>query len=163
GSFEVFVFFFSSRRRHTRFSRDWSSDVCSSDLAPNDLCRITGDIQTTKAFLEQLSQFDHLFLLQETFPYKILMEINHDSLRPYIPIHGKTFIITTPHMGQIRSRKSDFPLFELFYMITYKACTATFYHHKKLILWMKMPIRIEIQLFQLLDHKGVGLGDGGFL
>src|SRR5690606_39291257 len=29
----LFVFFFSSRRRHTRFSRDWSSDVCSSDLA----------------------------------------------------------------------------------------------------------------------------------
>src|SRR5207342_3709657 len=29
----TFFFFFSSRRRHTRFSRDWSSDVCSSDLA----------------------------------------------------------------------------------------------------------------------------------
>src|SRR5690606_40380696 len=28
------IFFFSSRRRHTRFSRDWSSDVCSSDLDP---------------------------------------------------------------------------------------------------------------------------------
>src|SRR5690606_15448614 len=28
-------FFFSSRRRHTRFSRDWSSDVCSSDLDYN--------------------------------------------------------------------------------------------------------------------------------
>src|SRR5687768_2013840 len=28
-----YVFFFSSRRRHTRCSRDWSSDVCSSDLA----------------------------------------------------------------------------------------------------------------------------------
>src|SRR5690606_19548252 len=28
----VLNFFFSSRRRHTRFSRDWSSDVCSSDL-----------------------------------------------------------------------------------------------------------------------------------
>src|SRR5690606_39704835 len=28
-------FFFSSRRRHTRFSRDWSSDVCSSDLLAN--------------------------------------------------------------------------------------------------------------------------------
>src|SRR2546429_6736324 len=27
----VFIFFFSSRRRHTRCSRDWSSDVCSSD------------------------------------------------------------------------------------------------------------------------------------
>src|SRR5436305_9620093 len=26
------IFFFSSRRRHTRCGRDWSSDVCSSDL-----------------------------------------------------------------------------------------------------------------------------------
>src|SRR2546422_335550 len=30
--YECFFFFFSSRRRHTRCSRDWSSDVCSSDL-----------------------------------------------------------------------------------------------------------------------------------
>src|SRR6266536_4959831 len=29
----LFFFFFSSRRRHTRSTRDWSSDVCSSDLA----------------------------------------------------------------------------------------------------------------------------------
>src|SRR5258707_4201064 len=28
-------FFFSSRRRHTRYWRDWSSDVCSSDLCAN--------------------------------------------------------------------------------------------------------------------------------
>src|SRR5690606_39632466 len=31
-SIVALLFFFSSRRRHTRFSRDWSSDVCSSDL-----------------------------------------------------------------------------------------------------------------------------------
>src|SRR3989475_2750608 len=30
-------FFFSSRRRHTRFDCDWSSDVCSSDLNPDVL------------------------------------------------------------------------------------------------------------------------------
>src|SRR5207253_4938428 len=30
--FFIFFFFFSSRRRHTRWPRDWSSDVCSSDL-----------------------------------------------------------------------------------------------------------------------------------
>src|SRR5438445_12937768 len=30
-----FFFFFSSRRRHTRYWRDWSSDVCSSDLFNN--------------------------------------------------------------------------------------------------------------------------------
>src|SRR5207245_7973517 len=29
------LFFFSSRRRHTRCYRDWSSDVCSSDLTQN--------------------------------------------------------------------------------------------------------------------------------
>src|SRR5690348_17996361 len=28
----IFLFFFSSRRRHTRWTGDWSSDVCSSDL-----------------------------------------------------------------------------------------------------------------------------------
>src|SRR5438874_13829198 len=32
-TFFFFFFFFSSRRRHTRSLRDWSSDVCSSDLA----------------------------------------------------------------------------------------------------------------------------------
>src|SRR5207248_4932757 len=30
------IFFFSSRRRHTRSYGDWSSDVCSSDLIPDD-------------------------------------------------------------------------------------------------------------------------------
>src|SRR6476661_6623237 len=29
----IWIFFFSSRRRHTRFKCDWSSDVCSSDLS----------------------------------------------------------------------------------------------------------------------------------
>src|SRR5258707_11681050 len=39
-SASLFFFFFSSRRRHTRYWRDWSSDVCSSDLTimrPGDL------------------------------------------------------------------------------------------------------------------------------
>src|SRR2546430_6397867 len=38
GSCSAVCFFFSSRRRHTRFDCDWSSDVCSSDLCcPSDL------------------------------------------------------------------------------------------------------------------------------
>src|SRR5439155_16149647 len=32
----LYSFFFSSRRRHTRWPRDWSSDVCSSDLTTPD-------------------------------------------------------------------------------------------------------------------------------
>src|SRR2546427_1280713 len=35
-------FFFSSRRRHTRFDCDWSSDVCSSDLTSFAVTRRTG-------------------------------------------------------------------------------------------------------------------------
>src|SRR5438105_7699759 len=35
---EYFFFFFSSRRRHTRSTRDWSSDVCSSDLSTRPIC-----------------------------------------------------------------------------------------------------------------------------
>src|SRR5690606_39801712 len=38
-------FFFSSRRRHTRFSRDWSSDVCSSDLGSSKV--LTASTATT--------------------------------------------------------------------------------------------------------------------
>src|SRR2546422_6199790 len=36
-----FFFFFSSRRRHTRCSRDWSSDVCSSDLTRDQAGNVT--------------------------------------------------------------------------------------------------------------------------
>src|SRR5207245_8599358 len=37
------IFFFSSRRRHTRCYRDWSSDVCSSDLEANvAICDMAG-------------------------------------------------------------------------------------------------------------------------
>src|SRR5690554_5703366 len=41
------LFFFSSRRRHTRCGRDWSSDVCSSDLA-------TAMVPTAEAAVENL-------------------------------------------------------------------------------------------------------------
>src|SRR2546429_935784 len=36
----LLFFFFSSRRRHTRCSRDWSSDVCSSDLVPRPVLKL---------------------------------------------------------------------------------------------------------------------------
>src|SRR2546430_12010388 len=38
----VILFFFSSRRRHTRFDCDWSSDVCSSDLRTPDTVFLLG-------------------------------------------------------------------------------------------------------------------------
>src|SRR3712207_8857864 len=42
----LFFFFFSSRRRHTRYWRDWSSDVCSSDLGLHmDYHQVTDEAQ----------------------------------------------------------------------------------------------------------------------
>src|SRR3712207_6923624 len=38
-------FFFSSRRRHTRYWRDWSSDVCSSDLKLPAIRALTGSFR----------------------------------------------------------------------------------------------------------------------
>src|SRR5690606_39482955 len=67
-------FFFSSRRRHTRFSRDWSSDVCSSDLASQEqviselalaMSRVTGlslpqPVATTAFFWSQARPAEQL-------------------------------------------------------------------------------------------------------
>src|SRR6516165_12716994 len=38
---QFLLYFFSSRRRHTRFDCAWSSDVCSSDLVCRITCRLT--------------------------------------------------------------------------------------------------------------------------
>src|SRR2546427_7558340 len=48
------LFFFSSRRRHTRFDCDWSSDVCSSDLAVATLPRGAGRRAAGAAPVDQL-------------------------------------------------------------------------------------------------------------
>src|SRR5215510_15185303 len=41
----IFFFFFSSRRRHTRWPRDWSSDVCSSDLRAEEILSKRGQVR----------------------------------------------------------------------------------------------------------------------
>src|SRR2546429_7566364 len=52
-----FFFFFSSRRRHTRCSRDWSSDVCSSDLAKRR-CESKRGIERTRGSVALLEVSD---------------------------------------------------------------------------------------------------------
>src|SRR5207245_4807100 len=47
--FRVCAFFFSSRRRHTICYRDWSSDVCSSDLDGGHLARFIRDVHFAEA------------------------------------------------------------------------------------------------------------------
>src|SRR5256886_6365752 len=55
----VRVFFFSSRRRHTRFDCDWSSDVCSSDLLPTVIAvMIPSGIDDGKVRNQLLDEFN---------------------------------------------------------------------------------------------------------
>ena len=48
------VFFFSSRRRHTRFTSDWSSDVCSSDLLVFEIIAVVVDPVPVKLWVALL-------------------------------------------------------------------------------------------------------------
>src|SRR2546426_3946722 len=49
----LFFFFFSSRRRHTRLQGDWSSDVCSSDLAGSYFYKVSRTTQFARATVQR--------------------------------------------------------------------------------------------------------------
>src|SRR5690242_20448850 len=51
--FACLVFFFSSRRRHTRLTCDWSSDVCSSDLGRSSARRCGDEAQALRLLAER--------------------------------------------------------------------------------------------------------------
>src|SRR5690625_5767542 len=57
-------FFFSSRRRHTRWPRDWSSDVCSSDLRNTSMTGTSVDQEVTQFGLMRERRFLPLFITQ---------------------------------------------------------------------------------------------------
>src|SRR5690606_40072406 len=79
----------SSRRRHTRFSRDWSSDVCSSDLiaGSDPVLMLTGPIPSTRKALARaglkVSDID-LWEINEAFapiPMVVARELGIDMDR----------------------------------------------------------------------------------
>src|SRR5690606_29537535 len=57
----TYNFFFSSRRRHTRFSRDWSSDVCSSDLHPAHSPGLSRALQARSAYTRGMRASDRAY------------------------------------------------------------------------------------------------------
>src|SRR5690606_40966631 len=71
-------FFFSSRRRHTRFSRDWSSDVCSSDLLHTRI-----DYYAERMFF--IHRFQHL-VLHHLGPLLIMGAYPGQVLRAGLPM-----------------------------------------------------------------------------
>src|SRR3989442_9611126 len=60
-------FFFSSRRRHTRCGRDWSSDVCSSDLPNHEIDWHNVDEEFNEFAIHQLNELDTLLFGRVTY------------------------------------------------------------------------------------------------
>src|SRR2546430_7379112 len=81
------IFFFSSRRRHTRFDCDWSSDVCSSDL------RVSSDAkQLAHAACSAAKSRD--------------VEVAGDRAVWRRSSHGNRSVAVPPGHGRLRDRKS---------------------------------------------------------
>src|SRR5690625_4152767 len=131
------VFFFSSRRRHTRWPRDWSSDVCSSDLfltekdvvaEPKGVYNLKGDtarIEFVNRFKEvqrlktQLDQYTDLDEEQKARINNVLPEDDLRSLRgAYLETaqrlkeqQGKTGEQASPDQEAIEQLDFEFVLF----------------------------------------------------
>src|SRR5690606_29337303 len=115
--FMFIFFFFSSRRRHTRFSRDWSSDVCSSDLDIIDVWQFSKSYwpeshmkvlrrimkfvsEGTKVYYltgnhdEMLRKFSDLELGNFHLSDKLVLEL--DGVKAWF-FHGDVFDVTMQH------------------------------------------------------------------
>src|SRR5438445_8820405 len=94
------IFFFSSRRRHTRYWRDWSSDVCSSDLKAG-LNRVWWDLRYTRPTVPKL---------RTPPPGKPFVRTGPDGTRPLVTwdldlsLHGP---FVSPGSYQVRLTLGD--------------------------------------------------------
>src|SRR5215813_11255077 len=65
------LFFFSSRRRHTRCGRDWSSDVCSSDLKK---AAARAKVSTVPGHLGEISDAKHALKIAAEIGYPVMIK-----------------------------------------------------------------------------------------
>src|SRR6266496_47987 len=77
-------FFFSSRRRHTRSLRDWSSDVCSSDLDPERLERFLREARTASLLNHPHICVVHALEKHEERPFIVMEFIEGETLQAQI-------------------------------------------------------------------------------
>src|SRR5207253_8435132 len=78
-------FFFSSRRRHTRWPRDWSSDVCSSDLAAKDHRESLQRLEENKRELATLNSKRNEILSRSRYYLKAMNCPHHHKLFAAVP------------------------------------------------------------------------------
>src|SRR5699024_11230053 len=90
-------FFFSSRRRHTRSKRDWSSDVCSSDL-----------IQGSGSFLTNMSlTYLDDFIQSRNLKSKVIATVHDSILIDCPPEEAKIMAKVTLHIMENLPRSEE--------------------------------------------------------
>src|SRR5690606_40580353 len=90
--------FFSSRRRHTSFSRDWSSDVCSSDLAMRaDPGQVVSD---PYEWLEESREIMQLYVYTDDIKAGVLRSERRDSPLP-------EFALDADYLARMQSIAED--------------------------------------------------------
>src|SRR2546430_14561204 len=87
----ILFFFFSSRRRHTRFDCDWSSDVCSSDLGPG-LELVLAEIRDKALNGKRLGRDEGRWLLTEAPLLEAGRLANEGRVAP-VPGKARTVVI----------------------------------------------------------------------
>src|SRR2546430_10628116 len=92
------LFFFSSRRRHTRFDCDWSSDVCSSDLRGG----VAAVYVESNSFYRIVTADEALHVLVEPRVDSLLAQLRHhvDALDP--PDHARS----EEHTSELQSQSN---------------------------------------------------------
>src|SRR5699024_7281644 len=96
----IFFFFFSSRRRHTRSKRDWSSDVCSSDL----IDELGDDLPTAFCISSDVMAIGSMRALHEegiAIPNRVsIFGINDISVSRHLYPPLSTIRVFTENMGE---------------------------------------------------------------
>src|SRR5207247_7461839 len=116
------LLFFSSRRRHTRSTRDWSSDVCSSDLAEAILSlKKKGDGPVTAADIEpahdvEIVNPDHV-VAHLASGGKLEMQIKVESGRGYLPGNMRYLPEETKGIGRVILDASFSPVRRVSYAV----------------------------------------------
>ena len=110
----MLLFFFSSRRRHTRFTSDWSSDVCSSDLRDVGVGYSADQVMSMPATPIDLLLEYHEACREQTLDYIANVDpLELDKRCPFEALHRQLpditkggvlahiVVETSQHLGQI--------------------------------------------------------------
>src|SRR6266550_3588021 len=112
-------FFFSSRRRHTRCSRDWSSDVCSSDLDElerradgalywakrngKNLCAVSSEVNIEEFDDAADNRLAHLHALVTMIDAQSLQARDHsENVAAYAVALGRALGLDADHIVRLR-------------------------------------------------------------